>query len=143
MNCQNQCCECPSFVSTTKILQVGTQLELVLNGTTNLFNNEKLCVAFAQNVPNLTGIPSVAIVIGATTYPIIETQTCGAHLLYADQLKQCNGGVANRQMLSLKYSADLGMFVFCGNRRLCKTNAVVESVTPANISTDVTSKKEK
>lgn len=137
INCQNSnCCVCPNFISTTAIAQVGTSLVLTLPTTVNLFNNEKLCVAFAQNVPNLTGIPNIVIQIAGINYPVIETQTCGAHLLYADQLKQCNGGIANRQILSVKYSADLLMFTYVGCRRLCKTNATVET-TPAISSTTI------
>lgn len=127
-NCTNtNCCICPNFISTTAITQTGNVLILTLPTTTQLTNNKKFCIAFAQNVPNLTGIPYVAIDVAGTQYPVIEKQTRAVHLLYADQLKQCNGGVANRQILSLEYSADLGMFTFVGCRRLCRTNAIVES----------------
>lgn len=127
-NCQNEnCCMCPNFVSTTAITQVGNALVLAIPSSTQLTNNKKLCIAFAQNVPNLTGIPYVAVEVNGTRYPVIQTQSCPAHLLYSDQLKQCNCGIANRQLLSVKYSADLGMFNYAGCRRLPKTNAIVET----------------
>ncbi len=141
INCQSQnCCVCPNFVSTTAIAQVGTSLVLTLPATTNLFNNEKFCVAFAQNVPNLTGIPNVVIQVAGINYPVIETQHCNAHLLYADQLKQCNCGIANRQILSVQFSADLAMFTYVGCRRLCKTNAIQEVAPAVFAVADVTSK---
>lgn len=127
INCQNKnCCACPNFVSTTAITQVGNTLILSIPPTVNITNNEKLCIAFAQNVPNIIGIPNIAIYNGVTVFPVLEQQTKGVHLMYADQLKQCNCGIANRQILSVIYSADLGMFTYAGCRRLPKTNAIAE-----------------
>lgn len=125
INCQNsKCCLCPNFISSTEINQNGTILNITIPSTTQIYDGIQLCIALAQNIPNLTGVPSISIKIGGTSYPVIETQCKSVHNMYSDQLKQCPcGGIANRQMLSVKYSFDLKMFVYDGNRRLPKTHS--------------------
>lgn len=147
-SCQNtNCCLCQNFVSTLSITQVGTFLVLELPATTNLTNNEHLCVAFAQNVPDLIGIPAILISVGGVLHSVIETCHNAPHFMYADQLKQCCNGVANRQILSVIYGGDTGLFKYDGCRRLCKTNAVAEngssalSVSAADSVSAVTAKK--
>ncbi len=137
-NCKGACCD---FVKTTNIEISGTTLVLTIPNET-LFDGMERRICLVQNIPDYTGIPSVAIQTGTTLNTALATHIrhcngkcdCTPNNLYVDQLVQDCGcespKIKNRISYVFRYAADTNCWNLCRPvKKSCGVQLKVASAT--------------
>lgn len=121
------CSGCPSFVKSTAVTVVGTNLRISIPNQV-IRNRQQLCIAVCQSIPDtITQDQVVQISVNGTNFSLINE--CGNYI-YADQIK-------SRKVLRLYFATDT-LVASVKRACLCPTShgfPVIPVPAPATAST--------
>lgn len=82
-NCNGNCCGCKDLIYTGTVASTSSNVTITLPSQ-SMCNNECLCFVITANIPATTSPLPVQIIVGNTTYNMINK--C-SNYVYSDQIK--------------------------------------------------------